>query len=254
MSFSFSESNELILSKCSKKCILGSIEGNKPKEICFAGFSKGHNKGLRYDDQFYLERLAINWDGNCHDFHTSINRDEVVKEGIVLDKIRGVKHPNLLKIINICECSIVVEYIEGMLLNTKKEKWYIGPHSNTLDYVDICNKFQLINLFRKIGEVLLLLHQNGICHTDVAAHNVMVCKKTHEPILIDLIGAMPYTEELRILDEYVYLNHLVVPMSARKNIHIPRDRFEKMIPHHNSIKKLIHYFEKALEQDIDLRT
>jgi tRNA A-37 threonylcarbamoyl transferase component Bud32 len=226
MTFYVKESNglsSLVINKCSNECVLEAIKKESPDEICFAGTSKGHNRGLRYSNRFYLERLAANWEGSNHDFKITVIRDAVVKEGRVLNKISNIKHPNLLKILSICECSVVVEYINGYLLNTKKEKWYVGPFSYKTDYVDICTKEQLINIFKKIGEVLLLLHENGLCHTDPIDHNVMISQETGEPVLIDLIGVMPYSEEFVVLDNLVYLNHLVIPLSVRKGIDLPEE-------------------------------
>jgi tRNA A-37 threonylcarbamoyl transferase component Bud32 len=245
MPFNFDESNKLLINKCSSNCVLCDIEGIEPNEVCFAGFSKGHNKGLRYGNHFYLERLAKSWDGNNHDFHVSVIREQVVRSGKILQKLANIKHPNLLRIITMCDCSIVVEFINGKLLNTKKEQWYIGPHSYKTDYTDTCSKAQLINVFKKIGKLLLVLHKNGICHTDTTDHNIMICENTDEPILIDLIGAMPYTNKLKMLDEYIYLNHLVIPMAARKGIEIPKQILEFDInPSNSVIEELVFHFEK----------
>lgn len=49
----------------------------------------------------------------------------------------------------------------------------------------------------------------------------MVNKSDDVPILIDLIGAMPYTEELEKLDNRVFLEHVVIDGCNRLSIPIP---------------------------------
>ncbi|WP_211082638.1 hypothetical protein [Paenibacillus xylanexedens] len=229
---------------CSPRCVMHQIKGI-PDDISFAGASKKHNLGVRFKNKFYLERLAQNWDANIHDFGVTVVREKVVETGIVLNKLKQISHPNLLKIIDMCLCTVVIEYVDGIHLSTKKGEWILGPFSNTIDYVDLCNEEDLFSVIRKLGQVLLVLHENGICHTDPTDHNVMISNLSGEPILIDLIGAMPYTKELELLDNVVFLNHLVIPLAARKGIQLP-DSIVRPKLNNSIIERLVTYLGETI--------
>ncbi|MCM3039006.1 hypothetical protein M3201_04745 [Paenibacillus motobuensis] len=245
MIFTIGNKGKINFQYCASDCVLKNIN-DQPDEICFAGFSKRHNKGLRFKDVLYLERLAQSWDAEVHDFGITVNRDNVVKRGEILKGIQQLNDPNLLKIIDICSCTVVVEYIDGNLLNAKKEKWLLGPLSYTTDYIDLCDKKELVSVFRKIGNLILKLHKNGICHTDPTDHNVMVSSFSGEPILIDIIGAMPFEEEFQKLDNIVFLNHLVIPSAHRKGIQLPETILKQKSPE-EIIERVLFYLD-----DIDL--
>ncbi len=218
MSF-YTDGKDIVIDACSEKCVLKKYEKQKKDfSIEFSGASKSCNIGIRIDGSFIVQKEAESWDGRIHDFGITINRESIVKENTVLKKIRYLNNDNLLKIKDVCECCVELEYIDGYILNTKKGNWLLGEHSYELDYLDICSWNQFINLARKVLKVLIELHKNGICHTDVMDHNIMIRKKDDVPILIDLIGAMPYSKELEELDKRVFLNHVVVDGCKRLGI------------------------------------
>lgn len=223
MGFRLSD-NRLVIDFCNKECVL-----KKYKERCsvfeteFAGASKNCTFGIKIESSFIVEKSAESWDGHIHDFGITVDRTEVVKNNIVLDKIRKIDNKNLLKIKGICLCSVELEYIDGYILNTKKGSWLMGEHAFEQDYLDICGEKQLFALFKKILSALRVLHQNGICHTDMMDHNIMIEKQSDRPILIDLIGAMPYSEELAELDKRTFLSHVVLNSCKRKGYPICND-------------------------------
>lgn len=211
--------NNLIIDACSENCILKKYENCQHKfRIEFAGASKSCSKGIKVDNSFIVQKEAESWDGEYHDFGITVNRDAVVKNNTVLEKIRYLNNDNLLKIKDICQCCAELEYIDGYILNTRKGSWILGEHAYEEDYLDICSPHQFIFLTKKILNAIMLLHQNGICHTDVMDHNIMIKKSNNVPVLIDLIGAMPYTEELEKLDKRVFLEHVVLGGCRRLNI------------------------------------
>lgn len=212
----------LDIDACSEKCILKKYWNRKSEfKSEFAGASKECTRGIKIDDSFIVQKSAESWDGAIHDFGVTVTRDNVVKNNTVLEKIRHINDDNLLKIKDICHCCVELEYIDGYILNTKKGSWILGEHAFEEDYLDICSSKQYIELVKKILGVVKLLHQNGICHTDVMDHNIMVRKSDDIPILIDLIGAMPYSEKLAELDKRVFLRHVLLDGCERLNIPIP---------------------------------
>jgi Serine/threonine protein kinase len=221
MSFYVDGSN-LVIRFCSNNCILKKYENRRNEiKLEFAGASKICTKGIKVDNSFIVQKEAESWNGNHHDFGITINRKDVVENNTVLKKIRYLKNDNLLKIKDICQCCVELQYIDGYILNARKGSWILGEHAYEEDYLDICSPHQFISLTRKILDTIILLHQNKICHTDVMDHNIMVNKSDDVPILIDLIGAMPYTEELEKLDNRVFLEHVVIDGCNRLSIPIP---------------------------------
>lgn len=206
---------------CSKECILKKYLIRKNEfQIKFAGASKECTSGLKIDNSFIVQKSAESWDGKIHDFGITVNRDEIVKNNIVLNKIRYIRNDNLLKIRDICSCSVELEYIDGYILNAKKGSWILGEHAYERDYLDVCSKRQFVILTKKILGVVKLLHRNSICHTDVMNHNIMIRKSDEVPILIDLIGAMPYSERLADLDKKVFLEYVVLDGCRRLGLYI----------------------------------
>jgi len=246
------EGSNLIIDACSEKCILKKFEKLRRKfKLEFAGASKTCTKGIRIDNSFIVQKEAESWDGNHHDFGVTVKREEVVKSNAVLSKIRYLNHCNLLKIKDICQCCVELEYIDGYILNTKKGSWIMGERAYEKDYLDICSPHQFINLTRKILDVIILLHQNGICHTDVMDHNIMIRKSDNVPVLIDLIGAMPHREELEKLDKRVFLEHVVADACNRLNISIS-DKIKMLIDNHGNYDLiLLNDYLKELEDSLD---
>lgn len=221
MSFYVYENN-LMIKFCSDNCILKKYENRREHfKLEFAGASKTCTKGIKVDNSFIVQKEAESWDGNYHDFGITIDRKAVVTNNTVLEKMRYLNNDNLLNIKDICQCCVELEYIDGYILNTRKGSWLLGEHAYEEDYLDVCSPHQFISLARKILNTIMLLHQNEICHTDVMDHNIMVNKSDDVPVLIDLIGAMPYTKELEKLDNRVFLEHVVIDGCNRLNIPIP---------------------------------
>lgn len=207
---------------CSHTCVCRTMVGHEDEcEIQFAGFSKGHNKGVHWKQYFFMEKMAESWDGNVHDYQVTINRAEIVKNNIVLSKLAKLKHPNLMRVIDYCNCSVCVEYLPGLLLNSHKEKWLLGSRAGEKDYGEICSYDELKKVFLQVGDALQYLHENKICHTDPIDHNVLIMANGNAK-LIDLLGSMPLEPRLLRLDNYVFLNRLVLPMLERIGEEIPR--------------------------------
>lgn len=243
MAFKINE-NKIVVCRCSEQCILNAAMSSLSKNDAeFSGASKNNNFGIRYNNSFFVERSAESWDGNVHDFGITIDRKDVVVRGEVLRKIQSINHPNILRIKNMCNCSVELEYIDGYILNSKKGEWILGPHAYEEDYTDVCSSIDMIELFEKIADAINVLHQNGVCHTDTTNHNIMVEKVSNKPVLIDLIGAMPYSDEFAILDKKIFLKDVVINMSLRKGIKLPLEikRFSEKKGDYNlyGLQKLI---------------
>lgn len=223
MGFFDIKTNSVRLTPCSESCVCKELLGHMNEcEVQFAGFSKDHNKGVMYNKKFYMERLAESWNGNIHDYGVTIKRDQVVKTGMILEKLLHINHPNIMPILSYCDCTVVAEYIPGVLLNAKKETWLLGPRAGEKDYADTCSIENMLRVFLQVGDGLAYLHQHQICHTDPIDHNIIVTNDGTAK-LIDLICAMPLNEDLLTLDRYIFLNRLVVPMSNRLGLHLTED-------------------------------
>lgn len=226
MSYKF-DSNKIHISLCSDNCVLSKYETRyKEFKYEFAGASKNNTVGIKCGNSFIVEKSAESWDASIHDYGITVDRSNVVKNDIVLNKISNINHTNLLKIKSVCQCSAELEYIDGYILNTKKGEWIMGNHAYEEDYLDVCGNTELFNLFREILSALKVMHESGICHTDVMNHNIMVERKSDRPVLIDLIGAMPYTQELAALDKRNFLSHVVIDSCRRKGITISNELLE----------------------------
>lgn len=219
------EDNKVIFHFCSDNhCILKKYDDRRDEiTLEFAGASKSCTRGIKVDDSFIVQNEAESWDGNHHDFGITIDRRNVVKNHTVLKIVRSIQNDNLLMIRDYCQCCVELEYVDGYILNTRKGSWILGEHAYEEDYLDVCSPRQFIGLTQKILNTLKLLHQHGICHTDVMDHNIMVRKKDDVPILIDLIGMMPYSKELEELDNRVFLEHVVIDGLARLGIKVPNN-------------------------------
>lgn len=222
-------SQKISIYPCSDECICNELIGHENEcELQFAGFSKCHNKGIHFKNKFYTERLAESWDGNVHDYHITIRREEVVKKGDLLKKLTQIRHSNLMSVISFCNCTISMEYLPGLLLNSKKEAWLIGTRVGEKDYADNCNYDEMLNVFIQVGDALQFLHNNGICHTDPIDHNIIVLADGTAK-LIDLIGVMEKQEEFLKLDKYVFLNCLILPMLKRMNRCLTKEMNKKVL-------------------------
>jgi serine/threonine protein kinase len=143
--------------------------------------------------QLLFPKVANDWT-ETHAYGISIARQDVLKSGIILKKLIENPHPNILRIFDYDDNFVWMEYIQGKLLSNrskfapkiwKKSKCYLDERRN-------------IN-FSHIEDAVRFLHSNGIAHTDITSFNIMV-DENHNLKLIDLLSAMPLTDELRDLD------------------------------------------------------
>ena len=221
MSFYNDIQNVIQIKQCSKQCICNKIIGHEDVcEVEFAGFSKKHNYGIKYNNSFFVERFAQSWDGKSHLFGFTVLREDIIKSGEVLKKLKELEHPNLLRIKSFCDCSVEMEYINGELANAKKDTWLLGPRAGERDFASYCSKGMLMKLLLSVGQLILFLHEHGICHTDPTDHNILV-DKNRRVVLIDLLSAMPYTVSLCSLDNFVFLRYCVISLAVRMQIKIP---------------------------------
>lgn len=88
-----------------------------------------------------------------------------------------ISHPNIIAIYDIIttdnECSIIMEYIEGVTLRrilNKEEKLPIN---------------QLIRYGIQITDALFVAHQHSVIHRDLKPENIMITKKSDEVKIVD---------------------------------------------------------------------
>lgn len=110
-------------------------------------------------------------------------KDAYLRSGEVLDTLKTVRHPNLMSVYDYDDEYVYVEYVDGLVLSNRGHNC---PAHHTRSYLDVAAGIDL----SPIRDALAHLHANGVCHTDVTSHNVMV---TRDGILklIDLTCCLP---------------------------------------------------------------
>jgi RIO-like serine/threonine protein kinase len=94
---------------------------------------------------------------------------------------------NVMKILDYNDEFVYVEWIDGIpLINLSPRDSWMHQTSDSLN-------------FTKITKAVKWLHSIGIVHLDIRAKNILI-RKDGEPVIIDLMGALPIDEEKRNRD------------------------------------------------------
>lgn len=106
-----------------------------------------------------------------------------LESGELLDKLKTIRHPNLMSVYEYDDEYVYVEYVDGLVLSNRSPHC---PAHHTECYIDTAEQVDL----SPIREAILHLHANGVCHADVTSHNIMVTRDGTLK-LIDLVCALP---------------------------------------------------------------
>jgi serine/threonine protein kinase len=120
-------------------------------------------------------------------FKRSVKRTHL-ESGYLLNRLIQLRHPNLMKVYEYDDDFVYVEYIEGLVLSNKHPNC---PAHHSDCYVD---HVQTVDL-SPIRAALEYLHANGVCHSDVNSHNVLVAQDGTLK-LIDIICCLPKRQPL----------------------------------------------------------
>jgi serine/threonine protein kinase len=106
-----------------------------------------------------------------------------LESGYLLERLTHLRHPNLMKVYEFDDEYVYVEYIEGLVLSNKHPN--CPPH-HTDCYIDHVRTVDL----SPVRAAVEYLHANGVCHSDVNSHNILV---TQDGVLklIDMICCLP---------------------------------------------------------------
>lgn len=106
-----------------------------------------------------------------------------LRSGEVLDTLKTVRHPNLMSVYDYDDEYVYVEYIDGLVLSNRRPHC---PAHHVRSYLDIARNVDLTG----IRDAIAHLHANGVCHTDVTSHNILVTRDGTLK-LIDLVCCLP---------------------------------------------------------------
>jgi serine/threonine protein kinase len=107
----------------------------------------------------------------------------MLNSGELLEKLKTIRHPNLMSVYDFDEEYVYVEYIDGLILSNRSPNC---PDQHTQCWLDTHKDVDL----SPILDAVKTLHNNGICHGDITSHNIMI-RKDGTPKLIDLTCSLP---------------------------------------------------------------
>lgn len=119
-----------------------------------------------------------------------------LESGELLDKLKTIRHPNLMTVYDYDDDFVYVEYIDGLVLSNRSP--FCPPH-HTECYIDHVYEVDLT----PIEDAILHLHANGIAHSDVTSHNIMVTRDGTLK-LIDLTCCLPPRKDFLKRDLIMY--------------------------------------------------
>lgn len=123
-------------------------------------------------------------------------KQEHLEKGDLLDILMCLNHPNLMRVFGYDDEWVEVEFIEGVILNNRTD---FSPDHHNKCYLDFAKRIDL----RPIKSAIEYLHSNGIGHSDVVSHNIMVCTDGTLK-LIDLICCLPNEGRIQKRDRQMY--------------------------------------------------
>lgn len=106
-----------------------------------------------------------------------------LESGELLDKLKTIRHPNLMSVYEYDDDYVYVELVDGLVLSNRSP--FCPPH-HTECYLDTGKPIDLA----PIESAIRHLHANGISHADVTSHNILVTEDG-VPKLIDLVCSLP---------------------------------------------------------------
>ncbi len=145
-----------------------------------------------------------------------IRTSRTIREAKLLTAARSIGVPTpIVYYVNINDSIIIMEYIKGQRL---KE---LFPSFNGLIQKEVC---------LKIGELIALLHENGIIHGDLTTSNMILHESGHI-FLIDFgLGEFTYDIEARGVDL-----HLMMRALESTHYNIAKDCFKYIIEGYSRI-------------------
>ena len=169
--------------------------------------ASGHTAyGVCIDGLTSVPRLYDDWNtdrkflGFTHVPHllrlsSPVVRSSCEQNDAILQTLADNPHPNISRVVSFNHRSIIVEYIDGLLLSNKRR---FAPSHWTKCYLD--HPEAKID-FSAITHAISHLHELGLAYTDLSSYNILVRKGEYSiPILVDLCSITPITEELRDFD------------------------------------------------------
>ena len=181
-----------------------------PKVIPLSSYSRRNAVGCVKDGGLYLTREANDWSAETHPYGAEIKRQNVLKEGKILKKLKENPHDNVCKVLDYDDDWVKIEYIEGKLLSSSAP--YLRDQEDYLsEGIDVNEAIRIIDSLRS---AVNHLHDNGIAHTDLISFNVMV-DKNKTPKFIDVLGAVPISSRLETLDWEVFWKRCAMEVVER---------------------------------------
>lgn len=204
---------------CGEGCLSEKFPFGFPDFQIQAGSSKKKNIGYVFSDSLIMERLANSWN-NEHSYGIPVDRQELNKDDSILHILKSIRHPNILELRDFCKCYVEVEYIDGWIFNSHKQRRLLFDRSFEEDYIDNSTVMELIKSIDKVKQAMHILHEHQLLHTDLTDFNVLVRKSTKEPVIIDLLGSIKIgTQKFDIERDYwVFVNHFLIPTLTRKKL------------------------------------
>lgn len=151
-----------------------------------------------FNDQNHLmmPRYANDWTSS-HAYGIAVERQSVIRSGQVLELLKNNPHPAMARVYDYDDDFVYMEYINGTILSNAN-RFAPAQWKQTQCYLDSHHSVDIT----PIEDAVEFLHSIGVAHTDITTFNIMVDHTGHCK-LIDLLGAVPLTDELETLDNYL---------------------------------------------------
>lgn len=111
-------------------------------------------------------------------------KEAYLKRGDLLDILKTLDHPNLMRVYDYDDDWVTVEYVDGLILSNREKK---APPQHESCYLDVAEHIDL----RPIWSAVEYMHAHGLCHTDINSHNIIV-QPNGTMKLIDVICCLPF--------------------------------------------------------------
>lgn len=169
---------------------------------------RAHTRIVHYNnDVWIMPKFHLNWNER-HAYRIPINRQNCIRNNLVLKVLKDNLSENIVKVIDYDNKWVVFKKINGRVL----DKSYKGQPKHMIDENDNYLQglsFQLLyHIMAQITKAVNRLHKLGIAHTDLTLFNIMYNEKNNRIYLVDILGCMPATSQLKELDKKCLFNIL----------------------------------------------
>lgn len=127
----------------------------------------------------------------------------------LLNFLRYNELPGLVKIVDMCDCSYEMEFVDGKI--SYKHSIPITKHYELFNFVDEWNYDSLIDFVKQSCAIIDNLHNKNMIHGDLTAHNFII-DSNGSVKLIDLDNVTFGNEELYLQDITCYCLYTILPI------------------------------------------